>query len=86
MVRVFSFTTLALIALCLLIGVSIAMADDIVPTPQPTPDAIEAIQPDERVFDDSLAAIEDVYEFDFMVTARDAENPEIVMHSDILEI
>ena len=98
MVRTFSFVTLALVALCLLLGVSIAMADDTLPAPQsvpgavpgpvpaPIPSAIEAIQPDERMFDDSLAAVEDVYEFDFIVTARDEENPEIVTHSDILEI
>ena len=94
MVRAFSFVTLALVALCLLLGVSIAMADDTLPAPQtipgpvpaPIPSAIEAIQPDERMFDDSLAAVEDVYEFDFIVTARDEENPEIVTHSDILEI
>lgn len=86
MLRVFSFATLALVALCLLLGASIAMADDTRPAPQSVPDSIEAIQPDERLFDDSLAAIEDVYEFDFIVTARDEENPEIVTHSDILEI
>ena len=94
MVRAFSFVTLALVALCLLLGVSIAMADDTLPAPQtipgpvpaPIPSAIEAIQPDERMFDDSLAAVEDVYEFDFIVTARDEENPEIVTRSDILEI
>ena len=86
MVRAFSFVTLALVALCLLLGVSIAMADDTLPAPQPIPSAIEAIQPDERLFDDSLAAVEDVYEFDFMVTAPDKENPEIVTHSDTLEI
>jgi hypothetical protein len=62
MVRFFSFTTLALVAICLLIGVSIAVADDA--APQPTPQAIEAIEPDHRMFDDSLAAVEDIYEFD----------------------
>lgn len=86
MVRVFSFATLVLVALCLLLGVSIAMADDTLPARQPVPGAIEAIQPDERLFDDSLAAVEDVYEFDFTVTARDEENPEMVTFSDILEI
>ena len=95
MVRFFSLMTLALVAICLAIGVSIAIADDSVPAPQPTLEApaIEAIQPDERLFDDSLAAAEDIYEFDFdfVVTtgddAGDEENPEIVInHNDILEI
>ena len=82
MVRFFSFATLALVTICLLIGVSIAVADDDVPAPR----VIEAIEPDHRMVDDSLAAVEDIYEFDFVVTARDEEHPEIITHSDILEI
>ena len=91
MVRFFSFMTLAVVAICLAIGVSIAIADDTVPAPRPTVDApaVEAIEPDNRMFDESLAAVEDIYEFDFdfVVTAGDEQNPEIVItHSDILEI
>jgi hypothetical protein len=58
MFRLFAFATLFLVAVCLVIGVSIALADDNA-TPAAAPpqsQTIEAVDPDHRMIDDSLAA------------------------------
>jgi len=93
MLRLLGFLTLVLVALCLAIGASIALADDgLTPAVQATQDrVIEAVDPDRRVTDDSLASARDVYEFDFVVSPDTEPNPEFAGPefdgpSDILEI
>lgn len=93
MLRFLGFLTLVLVALCLAIGASIALADDdMAPAVQATQErTIEAVDPDRRMIDDSLASAEDVYEFDFVVSPDTEPNPEFagpefVGPSDILEI
>jgi hypothetical protein len=65
MLRLLAFATLFMVAVCLAIGVSIALADDNGVPAAATPQGrtIEAVDPDHRMTDDSLAAIEDVHEF-----------------------
>jgi hypothetical protein len=69
MLRFLGFATLVLIAVCLALGASIALADDgVAPAAATVQDrTIEAVDPDRRMIDDSLVSIEDVYEFDFVV-------------------
>jgi len=64
MIRLLAFATLFLVAVCLAIGVSIALADDNVAPATATPQSrtIEAVDPDHRLVDDSLAAVEDARE------------------------
>ena len=70
MLRLLAFATLFMVAVCLAIGVSIALADDTVVPATSHGRTIEAIDPDHRVTDDSLAAAEeDVHEFDFVATS-----------------
>jgi hypothetical protein len=53
-----------MVAVCLAIGVSIALADDSVVPAAPTQgQTLEAVDPDHRITDDSLAAVEDIHEF-----------------------
>ena len=88
MLRFLGFLTLVLVALCLAIGASIALADDdITPAAAATQHrTVEAVDPDRRMTDDSLASAEDVYEFDFVVRSDAASNPEFDEASDLLEI
>ncbi|HEY3147025.1 MAG TPA: hypothetical protein VGJ75_11780 [Dongiaceae bacterium] len=88
MLRLLGFATLFLVAVCLAVGVSIALADDRVTPAAAAPQnrTIEAVDPDRRVIDDSLAAIQDVYEFDFVVTSGAEPDPEFDPSSDLLEI
>lgn len=88
MLRFLGFATLVLIAICLALGASIALADD---KAAPATDAdqhraVEAIDPDRRMTDDSLAAAEDIYEFDFTVASDAEPNPELYEPADLLEI
>lgn len=90
MLRYYSLATLALVFICLAIGASIALADESGPqeaVPANGARAIEAVDPNRRMIDDSLATVEgdDIYEFDFTVTTDDA-NPEFEQQTDILEI
>ncbi len=70
MLRLMSFLTLAVVALCFLIGAGIALADDTVARGEntvPGPAAvIDASRPEAAGFEQNLAASspEDVYEFD----------------------
>ncbi|MGH6893192.1 MAG: hypothetical protein ACREEP_13120, partial [Dongiaceae bacterium] len=88
MLRYLGFATLALVAICLALGASIALADDgAIPAAERPPDGtIEDVDPDRRMIDDSLASTEDVYEFDFAVRSDAEPNPEFDEPSDILEI
>lgn len=63
MLRFLGFATLVLIAVCLAVGASIALADDgVAPAAATVQDwTIEAVDPDRRMIDDSLVSIEDVY-------------------------
>lgn len=73
MFRWFAFATLFLVAVCLVIGVSIALADDNA-TPAATPPqsrTIEAVDPDRRMIDDSLAD-EDVHDPSAVLEIRSA--------------
>ena len=84
MLRFLGIATLVLIALCLAVGASIALADE-----DASPDAaVEAVDPDHRMIDESLAAVagEDIYEFDFVIGAGTEPSPEVETTSDILEI
>ena len=58
MLRFLGIATLILVAVCLAVGASIALADT-GPAPAATPDQgkIEAVDPDRRMIDNSLAAI-----------------------------
>jgi len=88
MLRLLGLATLLLIAVCLAVSASIALADDAVSPTTATVKSriIEAVNPDRRMIDDSLAAIEDVYEFDFTVNAHREPSPEFDEPSDIVEI
>ncbi|HEV8388315.1 MAG TPA: hypothetical protein VGQ35_00650 [Dongiaceae bacterium] len=88
MLRFLGFATLVLIAVCLAVSASIALADDgLAPSAATVQDrAVEAVDPDRRMIDDSLVSIEDVYEFDFAVKSDAEPNPEYDEPSDILEI
>jgi hypothetical protein len=90
MLRFLGLATLVLIAICLAVSASIALADDsdgAAPAAAMAQDrTVEAIDPDRRMIDESLVSIEDVYEFDFVVGKDAAPNPEFDEPSDILEI
>jgi hypothetical protein len=88
MFRLLAFATLFMVAVCLAIGVSIALADESVPPAAAVsrPSTIEAVDPDRRMVDDSLAANGDVYEFDFAVTFGAEPDPEFDEPSALLEI
>ena len=88
MLRFLGIATLVLVAVCLVLGASIALADDGAAPPAATAQdrTVEAIDPDRRVTDDSLAAAEDVYEFDFVINADAMPNPEFDEPSELLEI
>ncbi len=64
MLRLMSFLTLAVVALCFLIGAGIALADDTVPGEAGA--VLDASRPEAPGFAPNLAAStsEDVYEFD----------------------
>lgn len=66
MLRFLGFATLVLIAVCLAVSASIALADDCaVPAAPAVQDrAVEAIDPDRRMIDSSLVTIEAVHAFD----------------------
>jgi ABC-type glucose/galactose transport system permease subunit len=74
--RLLSIATVVMIALCIAIGASIALAGDLATSPVDVAPAIEAIDPDRRMIDTSLAAVEDIYEFDFAVEAETHPHPE----------
>jgi len=97
MLRFLGFATLVLIAICLAVSASIALADDSVPDDGAVPATaaqgriVEAVDPDRRMIDESLVSIEDVYEFDFTVNSDGEPHPEFpealfTGSSDILEI
>ena len=88
MLRLLGFATLVLIAICLAISASIALADDgVTPAATPVQDrVIEAVDPDHRIVDDSLVSAEDVYEFDFVVHSDAEPNPEFDEPSLLLEV
>ena len=84
MLRLIGFLTLVLVAACLAIGASIALASE---NAAPAEDRlIEAVDPDRRMVDESLVSAEDVYEFDFPIHSDSARHPEFVEPSDLLEI
>ena len=58
MLRFLGIATLILVAVCLAVGASIALADT-GPTPAAAPEQrkVEAVDPDRRMIDDSLATI-----------------------------
>lgn len=60
MLRFLGFLTLVLVAICLAIGASIALAHaSTAPAPEVKQErTVEAVDPDRRMTDDSLAAIE----------------------------
>jgi hypothetical protein len=58
MLRVLGFATLVLIAICLALGASIALADGTVKAAKAKERTIEAVDPDRRIVDDSLASAE----------------------------
>jgi hypothetical protein len=66
MLRFLGFATLVLIAVCLAVSASIALADDgAAPAATAVRDrTVEAIDPDRRMIDGSLATIEAVHAFD----------------------
>ena len=58
MLRLLGIATLILMALCLAVGASIALANaDATPAAAPERHTVEAVDPDRRMIDDSLAAI-----------------------------
>lgn len=65
MLRVLGFATLVLVAICLAVSASIALADDGAhdAVAKPKERTIEAIVPDRRMIDDSLAAVMDLRAF-----------------------
>ena len=63
MLRVLGFATLVLIAICLALGASIALADDAAETARAKERTIEAVDPDRRMVDDSLASAEGAWDF-----------------------
>jgi hypothetical protein len=65
MLRVLGFATLVLVAICLAIGASIALADDGAQdaAAKPKERTIEAVDPDRRMIDDSLASAIDIGAF-----------------------
>lgn len=84
MLRFIGILTLVLVAVCLAIGASIALAsEDAAQTEERT---VEAVDPDRRMIDNSLVSAEDVYEFDFAIGSGDEANPEFDEPSDFLEI
>jgi hypothetical protein len=91
MLRFLGFATLVLVAVCLAIGASIALAADGAVPATAQDRTVEAIDPDRRMIDDSLVSLEDVYEFDFAVKADAEPNQEFPTSefdesSDLLEI
>ncbi|HNB25970.1 MAG TPA: hypothetical protein PLR41_03360 [Alphaproteobacteria bacterium] len=99
--RLLGIATLLMIALCIVLSASIALADETAPVTQPVaqpaalpateaPD-VEAIQPDRRMIDQSLAAVgavggEDIYEFDFVIEVETRPNPEFSEPSNTQDI
>ena len=92
--RLLGIATLLMIALCIVLSASIALADETAPVTQPAalpaadaPD-VEAIEPDRRMIDQSLAAVggEDVYEFDFVIEVETVPNPEFSEPSNTQDI
>ena len=73
MLRLIGFATLVLIAICLAVSASIALADDGMPDDEAIPTA-------------SLVSIEDVDAFDFAVSSDGEPSPDFDEPSDILEI
>ena len=65
MLRVLGFATLVLVAICLAVSASIALADDGAhdAVAKPKERTIEAIVPDRRMIDDSLPAVMDLRAF-----------------------
>ncbi|MEZ5831018.1 MAG: hypothetical protein R3D05_07535 [Dongiaceae bacterium] len=87
MLRLLGIATLLLIAFCLAVSASIALAEDGATTaPTAQSPTVEAVDPDRRMIDDSLAFGEDVYEFDFPIVTGAEPNPEFNAPSDILDI
>lgn len=80
MLRLLSIATVLMIALCLVISASIALAGEPAAPAAPTADGklptTEAVDPDRRMIDQSLAAAEDIYEFDFVIEVETIPNPE----------
>ena len=69
MLRMLGFATLVVIAICLAVGASIALADEGASnTLQAKERTIEAVDPDRRMIDDSLAFVEDVRDFGMPAT------------------
>ncbi len=58
MLRVLGFATLVLIAIFLALGASIALADDAAKTAKSKERTIEALDPDRRMVDESVASAE----------------------------
>lgn len=59
MLRFIGIATLILMAVCLAVGASIALADTgTVPAAESVPRKAEAVDPDRRMIDNSLAAVE----------------------------
>jgi hypothetical protein len=86
MLRFLGLATLVLIAICLAVSASIALADDGAVPATAQDRIVEAVDPDRRMIDESLVSIEDVYEFDFPVNSDGEPHPEFDDPSDILEI
>ena len=87
MLRFLGLATLVLVAVCLAVGASIALADESAAPAAAVQDrTIEAVDPDRRMIDDSLASIADVYEFGFTVGSDIGSNLEPGKTSDLLEI
>jgi len=64
MLRILGFATLVLVAICLAVGASIALADEGASnTLQAKERTIEAVDTDRRMIDDSLAFVEGVRDF-----------------------
>ena len=64
MLRILGFATLVVIAICLAVGASIALADEGASNAlQAKERTIEAVDPDRRMIDDSLAFVEGVRDF-----------------------
>ena len=58
MLRILGIATLVVMALCLVVGASIALADTgTAPAAAPEQRKLEAVDPDRRMIDNSLAAI-----------------------------
>lgn len=92
MLRLLSIATVLMIALCIIISASIALAEESAPaqpaagSPEAEAPAIEAIEPDRRMIDYSLAEATDIYEFDFVVAREAGPHPEFIEPSDIQDI